>query len=130
MNTHRLGAGQFVEFIFIHEWNEIWNDGDDMICRNTKLHENMIDMVVAVVTKSKEKTSKLTDLLHPYFSVAPWFEKKEGESLTKEKGDNVTMKCSAQGFPLMVEWKAMFSNNETVLPCIGKVDMNLSHPIP
>lgn len=50
--------------------------------------------------------------------IAPWFEKKEGESLTKEKGDNVTMKCSAQGFPLMVEWKAMFSNNETVLPCI------------
>ena len=77
-----------------------------------------------------KKTSKLTDLLHPYFSVAPWFEKKEGESLTKEKGDNVTMKCSAQGFPLMVEWKAMFSNNETVLPCIGKVDMTLSHPIP
>ena len=55
MNTHRSGAGQFVEFIFIHEWNEIWNDGDDMISRNTNLHENMIDMLVAVVRKSKEK---------------------------------------------------------------------------
>ena len=77
-----------------------------------------------------KKTSKLTDLLHPYFSVAPWFEKKEGKSLTKEKGDNVTMKCSAQGFPLMVEWKVMFSNKETELPCIGKVDMTLSYPIP
>ena len=54
MNTHRLGAGQFVEFIFIHEWNEIWNDGDDMISRNTK-KKNMIDMLVAVVRKSKEK---------------------------------------------------------------------------
>lgn len=75
-------------------------------------------------------SSQLTDLLHPYFSVAPWFETKEGESLTKEKGDNVTMNCSAQGFPLMVEWKVKFSNNETVLPCVGKVNMTLSHPIP
>ena len=55
MNTHRLGAGQFVEFILSHEWNEICKDGEDMICRNTNLHEIMIDMVVAVVRKSKEK---------------------------------------------------------------------------
>ena len=53
MNTHRSGAGQFVEFIFIHEWNE-WNEGDDMICGNTNLLEDMVDMVVAVVRISKE----------------------------------------------------------------------------
>ena len=54
MNAHRSRAGQFVEFIFIHEWNEIWNEGDDTICGNTNLHEDMVDMVVAVVRTSKE----------------------------------------------------------------------------
>ena len=46
MNTHRSGEGPFVESIFIHERNEIWNEDDD--CGNTSLNEDLVDMVVAV----------------------------------------------------------------------------------
>ena len=28
MKTHTLAAGQFVEFILTHEWNETWNEDD------------------------------------------------------------------------------------------------------
>ena len=86
MNTHRLGAGQFVEFIFIHEWNEIWNDGDDMISRNTNLHENMIDMLVAVVRKSKEKPVNWLICCILIFQLQHGLKRKKENPLPRKKG--------------------------------------------
>ena len=38
IDTHTLGAGQFVTFIFTRGLNETWNE-DDMNCGNTNLNE-------------------------------------------------------------------------------------------
>ena len=35
---------------------------------------------------------------------------------------NVTLECSARGFPLKVEWKVMKGENEKVTPCVGKLN--------
>ena len=40
--SHTLEAGQSVEFILTHEWNETCNE-DDVNCRNTNLNENNYD---------------------------------------------------------------------------------------
>lgn len=48
--------------------------------------------------------------------VAPWFEHKGEKEVVRKTGENVTLKCSAKGFPLNVEWKS----KSGVASCIGK----------
>ena len=48
--------------------------------------------------------------------VAPWFEHKGEKEVVRKTGENVTLKCSAKGFPLNVEWKS----KSGVVSCIGK----------
>ena len=50
IKTHTLRAGQFVEFIFTDERNEIKHK-DDVNCRNTNLNEDMIIAVVITISE-------------------------------------------------------------------------------
>jgi len=55
-------------------------------------------------------------------TVKPWFENVEGEKQAVEVGKSVTLECSAQGFPLNVEWKVKKGEDSVVKACVGKLD--------
>ena len=39
-------------------------------------------------------------------------------NVTVKKGDNASLECAAQGFPLHVEWKVKKDGEDFVRPCI------------
>ena len=57
--------------------------------------------------------------------VKPWFESKDGETVAKKLGDDLTLKCGAKGYPLKVEWKFKSKTDETVKTCIGKFELDI-----
>ena len=44
-------------------------------------------------------------------------------------GKSVTLECSAQGFPLNVEWKVKKDQDSVVKACVGKPDYQTQLPI-
>ena len=57
--------------------------------------------------------------------VKPWFESKDGKTVAKKLGDDLTLKCGARGYPLKVEWKFKSETDETVKTCIGKFELDI-----
>ena len=57
--------------------------------------------------------------------VKPWFEIKDGETVAKKLGDDLTLECGARGYPLKVEWKFKSKTDETVKTCIGKFELDI-----
>ena len=65
--THKLGAGQFVEFILSRE--KEWNIEDDVNCANTNVNEDMIVAVaiaILAIATRPEKISGLQRHLNPW----------------------------------------------------------------
>lgn len=62
------------------------------------------------VPREIKETSSLT--------IKPWFESKDGETVGKKLGDDLTVECGARGYPLKVEWKFKSKTDETVKTCI------------
>ncbi|PFX26560.1 Fc receptor-like protein 5 [Stylophora pistillata] len=50
--------------------------------------------------------------------IAPWFENRDDKTVRAKLGDNVTLECSARGYPLKVEWRFKSERNKTVKSCI------------
>ena len=59
------------------------------------------------------------------FPVKPWFESKDGKTVKKKLGDDLTLECGARGYPLKVEWKFKSETDETVKTCIGKFELDI-----
>ena len=59
------------------------------------------------------------------FPVKPWFESKDGKTVAKKLGDDLTFECGARGYPLKVEWKFKSETDETVKTCIGKFELDI-----
>ena len=59
------------------------------------------------------------------FPVKPWFESKDGKTVAKKLGDDLTLECGARGYPLKVEWKFKSETDETVKTCIGKFELDI-----
>ena len=57
--------------------------------------------------------------------VKPWFESKDGKTVAKKLGDDLTLQCGARGYPLKVEWKFKSETDETVKTCIGKFELDI-----
>ena len=57
--------------------------------------------------------------------VKPWFESKDGKTVAKKLGDDLTLECGARGYPLKVEWKFKSETDETVKTCIGKFELDI-----
>ena len=57
--------------------------------------------------------------------VKPWFESKDGKTVAKKLGDDLTLECGARGYPLRVEWKFKSETDETVKTCIGKFELDI-----
>ena len=52
-------------------------------------------------------------------TVTPGFHKPiKVVNVTVKKGDNASLECAAQGFPLHVEWKVQKDGEDFVRPCI------------
>lgn len=52
-------------------------------------------------------------------TVTPGFRKPiQFVNVTVKKGDNASLECAAQGFPLHVEWKVQKDREDFVRPCI------------
>ena len=41
---------------------------------------------------------------------------------TVKKGDNVSLQCAAQGYPLHIEWKFQKDDEDFVQRCISKIN--------
>ncbi|CAH3182974.1 unnamed protein product, partial [Porites lobata] len=55
--------------------------------------------------------------------VAPWFDKStEVSKVTIVEGQDVSLACAAQGFPLHVEWKLQKDSEDFVRSCINGSD--------
>lgn len=63
---------------------------------------------------------RLLKVLPIIFLVAPWFEHGGEKKVTKKKGEDATLDCSARGFPLNVEWKYKKDDNDEIVSCIGQ----------
>ena len=59
------------------------------------------------------------------FPVKPWFVSKDGKTVAKKLGDDLTLECGARGYPLKVEWKFKSETDETVKTCIGKFELDI-----
>ena len=57
--------------------------------------------------------------------VKPWFESKDGKTVAKKLGDDLTLQCGARGYPLKVEWKFKSETDETVKTCMGKFELDI-----
>ena len=57
--------------------------------------------------------------------VKPWFESKDGKTVAKKLGDDLTLECGARGYPLKVEWKFKSETDETVKTCISKFELDI-----
>ena len=69
----------------------------------------------------------ITSLLSPFtfILVEPLFKDKDKKIVKAKPGDNVTLECSARGYPLKVEWKLKNERDETVTSCISKFELDM-----
>ena len=69
----------------------------------------------------------ITSLLSPFtfILVEPLFEDEDKKIVKAKPGDNVTLECSARGYPLKVEWKLKNERDETVTSCISKFELDM-----
>ena len=69
----------------------------------------------------------ITSLLSPFtfILVEPLFKDKDKKIVKVKPGDNVTLECSARGYPLKVEWKLKNERDETVTSCISKFELDM-----
>ena len=69
----------------------------------------------------------ITSLLSPFtfILVEPLFKDKDKKTVKAKPGDNVTLECSARGYPLKVEWRLKNEREETVTSCISKFELDM-----
>lgn len=71
---------------------------------------NLKFLLKGKVPREVKETNSLT--------IKPWFESKDGKTVAKKLGDDLTLQCGARGYPLKVEWKFKSETDETVKTCI------------
>ena len=94
----------------------------DIFGRNMRLILIIIIKIIIIVI-----VVVITSLLSPFtfILVEPLFKDKDKKTVKAKPGDNVTLECSARGYPLKVEWKLKNERDETVTSCISKFELDM-----